>query len=847
MFDVRLAISAAAASPTDPMSPHPAPSLVKDVARLATLAAYDILDTQAEPGFDGIVQLACQLCDVPVALVSLVAEDRQWFKARIGFPPCETDLGSSVCVHALAQPDHLLVIPDLTDDERTADNPLVTGDPFIRFYAGAPLRTAGGLVLGTLCVIDNKRRPAGLSEAQQTGLRLLAEQVLNQMELRRAVMTRDAFRATEARAFRAREALRDTQVAITGAEGDLPTILSAVIDGAMQALPAADGGVFELLDGEELEYHATRGTMAAHTGLRIPLEGSGAGYCARTGTPYLMIDAATDCHVKRGLVGTTQIGSAVFAPVLRGETVLGVLKLQSRHAVAFSEQDLSQLGMFAGVASSGLTEAAARAEIRANDVYWRGLFDRLSEGFLVGEVVRDKSGRITDWRYVEVNPAWGELVGVDPASVIGRTIREVLPGIEDSWVDEFAEVVESGHPATFTRQAGTLRRWYEGRAFRLGDDRFGVIFLEVTPRIEADARRAALLQLGDRLRDLTKVSEMTQAAAEIVGRTLGATRAGFGRIVDDVEFIDIEPDWTAPGHVSIAGRHQFDDYGDLRASLRRGEALVINDVTTDRRTADNPAPMHAIGVGALVNMPVRERGIAVAMFIVHDVNARTWSQEELGFLRNVADRLEAGVGRVRAEELQTVLNTELAHRLKNTLAVVQSIATQTLRGVTERDLVQAFEKRVLALSRAHDVLLQKSWTAAKMRTVMESVLAMQVDLDRIALDGPDMDISPQAALSLSLLLHELATNALKYGALSAATGKVRLAWRAEEGTAVTLVLDWQESDGPLVSPPSDRGGFGTKLIRMGLMGTRDTNLRYDPTGLKAEFRAPLAEVVVQVH
>ncbi len=119
----------------------------------------------------------------------------------------------------------------------------------------------------------------------------------------------------------------------------------------------------------------------------------------------------------------------------------------------------------------------------------------------------------------------------------------------------------------------------------------------------------ALLALGDDLRDLTTVGAMTQAAAEIVGRTLSATRAGFGRIVGEVEFIDIEQDWTAPGQVSIAGRHRFDDYGDLRAHLARGEPLVIDDVTTDPRTRNAPGPMQAIGIGALINMPVRERGV----------------------------------------------------------------------------------------------------------------------------------------------------------------------------------------------------------------------------------------------
>lgn len=806
-----------------------------------------MLDTPAEPGFDGIVQLACQFCDVPVALVSLVTGDRQWFKARINFPPCGTDLNSSVCAHALAQPDALLIIPDLTADPRTAANPLVTGEPHIRFYAGAPLRTAEGLVLGTLCVIDKKPRPQGLSGAQKHNLRLLADQVLTLLEMRQAVTARDVLRAAETRAYRAREALRDTQVAVATAEGDPDQVMGAAVEGAMRAIPAADGGVIELLDGDALEYRAVRGTLASRAGLRVPVSGSGAGHCVRTCRPYLTADAAEDPHVKRDLVQSLQLGSAIFAPIVRGGTVLGVLKLQSRRPMAFGEQDLAQLGLFAGAVTSGLVEAASNAQHRAKDTYWRGLFDRLSEGFIVGRVIRDPIGRITDWRYIEVNPAWGELVGIDPAAVIGRTIREAIPGIEDEWVDEFARVVETGQPANFTRRVGMLRRWYEGRAFSLEGDCFGVIFLEVTQRVEAEDRRSALLQLGDRLRDLCSVPAMTAAAAEIVGRTLGASRAGFGRIEGDVEAIEIEPDWTAPGQVSIAGRHRFEDYGDLRADMRRGEPLVINDVTTDPRTKNDPRSLQAIGVGAIVNMPVRERERAVAVFIVHDVNPRIWTAEELGFLRNVADRLEAGVARVRAEELQAVLNKELAHRLKNTLAIVQSIASSTLRGITEREPVEAFERRVLALSRAHDVLMDKSWTVAKMRTVMESVLSMQVDLDRFAFDGPDLDISPQAAMSISLLLHEMATNALKYGSLSTDDGKVHVVWRTEGETSPNLVLDWTERGGPPAIAPSGRGGFGSKLIRMGLVGTRVADLRYEREGLQAEFRAPLADIQVSVQ
>ncbi len=108
-------------------------------ARKTALTSYDILQTSAEPGYDDLVALATQICDTPVGLISFVSSDRQWFKARIGFAPCETPLSQSVCAHALAEGD-ILIIPDLTLDPRTRDNTLVTGEPFIRFYAGAVLK-----------------------------------------------------------------------------------------------------------------------------------------------------------------------------------------------------------------------------------------------------------------------------------------------------------------------------------------------------------------------------------------------------------------------------------------------------------------------------------------------------------------------------------------------------------------------------------------------------------------------------------------------------------------------------------------------------------------------------------
>jgi GAF domain-containing protein len=144
-----------------------------EASRLMALECYNILDTPAEQGFDDIVLLASQICETPVALVSFVASDRQWFKARVGFDQSQTPLSQSVCALAIQQ-SGLFIIPDLSVDPRTRQNPLVSGDPNIRFYAGARLETAKGDALGSLCVIDTKPRSKGLSPEQAAALEALA-------------------------------------------------------------------------------------------------------------------------------------------------------------------------------------------------------------------------------------------------------------------------------------------------------------------------------------------------------------------------------------------------------------------------------------------------------------------------------------------------------------------------------------------------------------------------------------------------------------------------------------------------------------------------------------------------
>src|SRR5689334_4741691 len=166
-----------------------------EAKRLKVLWQYDVLDTVPEEVFDDLTELAARICEAPIALLSLVDENRQWFKSKVGVTLNETSRDISFCAHAIKQED-LFIIPDAMKDLRFANNPLVTSDPKIRFYAGAPLITPDGHALGTLCVID--KVPRELRLEQQQALRVLARHVMTQLELRRhARELADAHKARE--------------------------------------------------------------------------------------------------------------------------------------------------------------------------------------------------------------------------------------------------------------------------------------------------------------------------------------------------------------------------------------------------------------------------------------------------------------------------------------------------------------------------------------------------------------------------------------------------------------------------------------------------------------------------
>jgi PAS domain S-box-containing protein len=887
--------------------------------RQAALAAYDILDTPTEAEFDGIVRVASETCGMPVSLISLLDGERQWFKAETGFGQSETPITQSICAYAAQQHD-VFEIPDLTLDPRTADNPLVTGGPEVRFYAGVPLKTANGVALGALCVLDTK--PNRLTPSQAFTLRTLAQQVITNLELRRTLKER---RESDRRNKAILQSAIDYGIIAmdlngrvtswnTGAEqilgwteaemlGRHANVFFTREDERDQIAEKEMGAALLHGRGTDERWHLRKdGTRFWANGEMMPLkdeEGRPEGFIKilrdrteqRNAAARQQADAefmrsvlasSADCikvlDLDGGLTFMSEGGMRVMEVsdfnLVRGcpwpdfwqgqghedaiaalaaakaggvghfqgpaDTYLGTPKWWDVQVTPILGAD-GQPEKILSVSRDITDQKSVERQLAMSEERWRGLFTGMQEGFLSAELIRDEAGKAVDFRFLEVNPAFAGLTGL-PADSAGRTLRELLPAIPQWLIDTYARTVDTGQPEKFEIHVPELHRTFEVRAHKQSGQQFAALFLEISDRKRTEARRAAMTELGDRLRDVGEKAEISRIAAEVMGRTLGLSHAGYGQVDPDAETILVEQGWTAPGLTDITGLHHFRAYGSYIEDLIAGRNVVIDDTGSDPRTAADAKALAAISTRSLLNLPVMEHGRFVALFYAVRAEPGEWSQEDIAFVRNVADRIRSAIARIEAEAQQQLLNHELSHRMKNMLAMVQSIATQTMRGAVDLDTARdVLANRLIALGKSHDLLLGGSMSKAPLASVIESALDIHRDRpDRFVLDGPAVMVGSRAALSLSLMLHELATNAAKYGALSNADGRVTISWDIDgDGDDAPVTLRWIEAGGPAVVAPK-RAGFGTRLIGRGLAGSFDgkVDLSYPPSGVVCTIAAP---------
>ena len=278
----------------------------------------------------------------------------------------------------------------------------------------------------------------------------------------------------------------------------------------------------------------------------------------------------------------------------------------------------------------------------------------------------------------------------------------------------------------------------------------------------------------------------------------------------------------------------------LRTGLR---AIAPNVETFDSMSGSPDLDTYLeTGIHAVQSTPLVSRnGKLLGMISTHWRKPHQPSERDLRLLDILARQAADLIDRKQSEDTQRLLLAELSHRVKNTLTTVQAIAGQTLRAANSNsEFAEKFSGRLKALARAHSLLTDSSWAGAFLRDILRDQLTLEAGSDRVTFSGPAVFFPAQTALHLALVLHELGTNARKYGALSVEKGRLDVSWTvSNDGSGTTIELIWTEQNGPEVHPP-DKQGFGSILIGRSLQsfgGTTSTS--FEPTGFICTIRLPV--------
>lgn len=428
-------------------------------------------------------------------------------------------------------------------------------------------------------------------------------------------------------------------------------------------------------------------------------------------------------------------------------------------------------------------------------------------------------------RYELMNDAYKQLVGHRP--VIGLTVREALPELEgQGFYDLLDRVYATGEPFVGrgleidlqSAPGASIQRAFLNFVYQPIRDENGTItgiFVEGSDI--TDQKRAELA-----LRESEVQVKLALSAAQ-----MGVWQCQF----IDGKFVNLKGDDRAtillggtPGEQSsfetFASRLHPDDRAKLAPAAMQaldpqGDGILDLEYRIVGRNGQKDRWVHA-------------RAQALSSSV---------GKRLIGTVRDITHRREA-------EAMQAILSAELQHRIKNTLAMVSAIASQTLKGDDIADRRLAFGARLEALAQAHDLLTSSTWQSAPIQTVIESALTPHMSgSERFAIEGRHLELTAKQSLSMALTIHELATNAAKYGALSVPNGKVRIAWTTdtvdEDGNRL-FRFTWEESGGPMVASPT-RKGFGSRLITRVLAADfqGEVSIDYAPSGVVCTLASPI--------
>lgn len=458
-------------------------------------------------------------------------------------------------------------------------------------------------------------------------------------------------------------------------------------------------------------------------------------------------------------------------------------------------------------------------------------------------------GVVTSW-----NPAAEKLYGWTAGEIVGQPVTLIIP---PERLDEYVAIMDSIRRGVPVPTQETVRQRRNGELVHVSVsvspviDTGGRLIGAATIARDISERLQVQQDLGRRLRQQELIVEIGRAALSdtsleaILEKAVGAVAKGLEvELAKVLELLPSEHALVLRAGVgwdpALVGDGRVGAGGDTIAglTLAAGEPLIITDLRKKHRLT-GPALLREHGAVSGVSVTIAgDGGEPFGTLSAYSTGLRRFTSNDVHFVEAVA-HVVAGVYRMhRAMEQQSLLTYELRHRAGNTLATTMALARLTLRhSQSLEQFAEAFEGRVEALTRAQSFVFSHEPTAVRLDELVEFTLAAYEA--QIAIAGTPLEIHPDSARALSLVLYELQTNASKYGALSRPDGRVRVMWRALDDDMIEL--QWHEENGPPVSPPS-KSGFGTRLLRITAERRFGGKVmtEFEPSGLLCRFEIPIA-------
>lgn len=400
--------------------------------------------------------------------------------------------------------------------------------------------------------------------------------------------------------------------------------------------------------------------VASFTGRhRLAAFGEALVHILQAGHTAVIRDAATDPRLRddeRAALAAIDMSAGIAVPLVKGGRFAAVLSVHSTAPRDWSADDVLTVEQAAEMTWAAVERAKAEADLRASEQRFRSLFAMIDEGYCLAQMILDDDGRPVDYRFLDVNPGFSVMTGLDDAA--GRTVLELVPDVERHWIETYARVALDGQVLRFQQGSDAMGRVFDVFAAP-AEPRgcFVLLFRDITDRARSDrAVRAAAerdrfrARLGDALRPLSDPAAVQREAGRLLAEHLGAEAALYGEVLPDGERFTFAVD-DSPGSVNLQGVHRLDDFGgESLARIRAGETVVEDDTSSSPDLSEDVRARYAAaGVRAHVGVPLIKDGNLVAFLTVHSATARSWTAEEVALIEEVAERTWADVERARSE------------------------------------------------------------------------------------------------------------------------------------------------------------------------------------------------------